>query len=234
MKVPTQTTGWRRSFDLKSAYKQCAIHPQSRHLSYIVVGDPNTTTTLKAFRAKALPFGSVKSVHAFLRVSHSIWSILTSLFGVISTNYFDDFVALSAEPEAPSVEHTVKSVFRLLGWRFAEDGPKAPPFGKVLTALGVSLDVSLLHQGSVKIDNTESRRMELAQALTEIIDRRELKKLDALKLRGRMQFASGQLYGRVSKRCLACVTQHAYGAENARVDNATLSAFHRFRQLLLY
>ena len=221
-----------RSFDLKSAYKQCAIHPLSRPFSYIVVGDPNTTT-LKAFRAKALPFGSVKSVHAFLRVSHSLWAILTTLFGVITTNYFDDFEAIAGEHEASSVEHTVKAVFRLLGWKFAEDGPKAPPFGKVLTALGISLDVSELHRGSVRIDNTEVRRAELSQAITEVVDRRELKKLDALKLRGRMQFASGQLYGRVSKRCLACVTQHAYGAEHARLDDSTVNAFLRFRQMML-
>ena len=221
-----------RSFDLKSAYKQCAVHPTSKKFSHIVVGDPNTST-LKAFRSKALPFGSVKSVHAFLRVSHSLWAILTALFGVISTNYFDDFVAIAAEPEATSVTHTVQSVFRLLGWRFAADGPKAPPFGPVVVALGVSLDVSKLSQGLVLVDNTKSRREELAQALLEIIEKRMLRRLDALKLRGRMQFASGQLYGRISKRCLACVTQHAYGSESSTVDAPTANAFARFRTMLL-
>jgi hypothetical protein len=63
-----------RSFDLKSAYRQwCAVRPQSRQFSYIGVGDPNTLT-LKVFRLKALPFGSVKSVHSFLRLSQFVGS----------------------------------------------------------------------------------------------------------------------------------------------------------------
>ena len=130
-----------RSFDLKSAYRQCAISPESQHLAHIVVGDP-TTRSLKAFRMRALRFGSVKSVHSFLRVSASIWSILTEIFGVLSTSYFDDFVAVADAREASNVDHTVKSVFKLLGCVYAEDGPKAPPFAGSVTALGVCIDVS--------------------------------------------------------------------------------------------
>ena len=80
-----------RSFDLPSAYRQCAVHPQSQQFAHIVVGDPNTST-LKGSRLRALPFGSVRSVHSFLRAAHSIWSILTSVFLILNTNYFDDFV----------------------------------------------------------------------------------------------------------------------------------------------
>ena len=35
---------------------------------------------LFAFRMLALPFGAVKSVHSFLRVSHSLWFILVKEF----------------------------------------------------------------------------------------------------------------------------------------------------------
>ena len=43
--------------------------------------------------------------------------------------------------ETPSVDYIVKAkaVFRLLGWKFADDGPKVSPFCEILTALGVSL-----------------------------------------------------------------------------------------------
>ena len=137
-----------RSFDLKNAYRQCAVSPESRPFSYIVVGDPNTKS-LKAFRMRALPFGSVKSVHAFLRVASSLWAILTQIFGVLCTNYFDDFVALADAREEKNVDHTVKAVFNLLGWVYAQDGPKAPPFGGVVTALGVTIDVTCLHEGRI-------------------------------------------------------------------------------------
>ena len=91
--------------------------------------------TLKVLRLKALPFGSVKSVHSFSRVAHSLWSIMASLFKIVMTNYFDDFVAIAAQPECESVTHTVKAVFRLLGWRFAEGDHKDPPtFSSTLAA----------------------------------------------------------------------------------------------------
>ncbi|CAL1148965.1 unnamed protein product [Cladocopium goreaui] len=221
-----------RSFDLRSAYRQCAVHPESRQFSYIVVGDPNTSS-LKAFRLKALPFGSVKSVHSFLRIAHSLWAILTPVFWVITTNYFDDFVSIADFREAASVDYTVKAVFRLLGWRFAEDGPKAPPFSSNLVALGVQFDVSRLHQGLVKVANTESRRDELAQALDQAVTSKSLAKLEALRLRGRMQFASGQFYGRLARRCLAVVTQHAYGSESSTLAEAAIHALSRFRDMLV-
>ena len=221
-----------RSFDLKSAYRQCAVHPESRRFSYIVVGDPNTLS-LKVFRLKALPFGSVKSVHSFLRISHSLWAILTSIFWVISTNYFDDFVSIAESREAASVDYTVKAVFRLLGWRFAKDGPKAPPFCSSLVALGVELDVSQLHNGTVHVANTESRRIELAQSLDQAVGSRSLTKLEALRLRGRMQFASGQFYGRLARRCLAVVTQHAYSSESSMISEAAAHALSRFRDMLV-
>ena len=221
-----------RSFDLKNAYRQCAVHPESRQFSYIVVGDPNTSS-LKAFRLKALPFGSVKSVHSFLRIAHSLWAILTSIFWVITTNYFDDFVSIAESREAASVDYTVKAVFRLLGWRFAEDGPKAPPFSNNLVALGVEFDVSRLHQGLVKVANTESRREELAQSLDQAVASKSLAKLEALRLRGRMQFASGEFYGRLARRCLAVVTQHAYSSESSTLSEAAAHALSRFRDMLV-
>ena len=131
------------------------------------------------------------------------------------------------------MDFTVKALFKILGWKFAEDGPKAPPFSKILTALGVVMDVSNLHNGVIVIDNTESRRIELARSIEEILQSKQLRRLDALRLRGRMQFAAGQLFGRVARRCLSVVTQHAYGMDNASVSESALSSLQRFRDMLL-
>ena len=43
-----------RSFDLKSAYRQCGVHPSSRQFSFIAVGQ-RRSRSLKACRLKALP-----------------------------------------------------------------------------------------------------------------------------------------------------------------------------------
>lgn len=115
-------------------------------------------------------------------------------------------------------------------------GPKAPPFAAVLTALGVSLDVSLLHAGTVTVDNTEGRRCELAQAISDVGASRTLMKMDALWLQERVQFAAGQLYGRVARRvarrCLAIITQHACSAKNLTLSDSAIRALGRYRSLL--
>ena len=228
----SEPTPWMiRGFDLKNAYRQCAISPSSSEFSYIVVGDPSCEK-LYAFKMRALPFGSVRSVHSFLRVANSLWSILSSLFLVINSNYFDDFVALASRPEADSVDHTVKTVLKLLGWVFAQDGPKAPPFAADARVLGVQINVEHMDKGEIKIDNTAARRAELAEVIRHVLNEAHLPRMEALRLRGRMQFASGQLFGRIAKRTLAIVTQHAYSAESAKLSPEAMASMQRFLAMI--
>ena len=98
---------------------------------------------------RALPFGSVRSVHAFLRVAHSLWAIATSEFLAPWTSYFD-FVTFSDSNEQVSVDGSVRFMLKSLGWRFAESGDKAPPFRGCVSALGV-LDVSSMGEGKIQI-----------------------------------------------------------------------------------
>ena len=161
MEKSKHTKAWvGRVFDLKSAYRQCFVHEDSLKHSFIGVYDPSDGV-VKAFRMLALPFGNIKSVHSFLRISHSIWFLGAKLFKIPWTNFFDDFVTIAEEAEASSMTETVHCLFRLLGWKFAEGGTKAPPFDKVFCALGVNIDVSGMASGEVKIDNTDSRKKDL-------------------------------------------------------------------------
>ena len=122
MSGPPSDEPWKsRFFDLKGAYRQCAVNPVSACFAYIAVFDPATKTTF-AFRMKALPFGSVKSVRSVLRVARSFWAILVKEFKVAWTNYFDDFATFARVDEVPSVAGSIKFVFKALGWLFAEDG----------------------------------------------------------------------------------------------------------------
>ena len=228
MKVATRDSTWEaRSFDLKRAYRQCAIHPEHSKYSYIAVAHP-AEKRIKCFKMKALPFGSVMSVHSFLRLSHSLWAIMVSIFGVFISNYFDDFVALATSCETTSVTAAVTLTFKMLGWIFAETGDKAPPFASVVAALGVTIDVSLLHRGRVRIDNTESRKAEIAAAIAQILDTGTLIRPDALRLRGRLQFVAGQIFGRIAKRSLALITKHAYGECGPTISDETRHALKLF------
>ena len=155
-----------------------------------------------------------------------------SIFGAYVSNYFDDFVALAASAEVESVAQSVTLAFKLLGWIFAETGEKAPPFSISAPALGVVLDVSLLRSGSVTIDNTPNRKLEIRNAITRILEEGKLGKQDALKLRGRLQFMSGQIFGRVSKKCLAVITSHAYSDFGPVLSTESKHALALFLKLI--
>ena len=61
-----------------------AVHPDSLKFSYVLGAVPGENRSV-AFQMRALPFGSVRSIHAFPRVAHSLWAI-TSEFLVPWTN----------------------------------------------------------------------------------------------------------------------------------------------------
>ena len=108
-----------RTLDLKDAYRQCAVATSSFRFSHIVVREPRTGEP-KVFKLLALPFSSIKSVHSFLRVAHSLWFLATCVLDVLWTNYFDDFVCCCPKSEAKHLSMTVHAFFHILGWTFAE------------------------------------------------------------------------------------------------------------------
>ena len=86
-RVPLSAKTW----DLADAYKQI---PLSDHAfdndGFLAVYNPSEKRA-KIFQQKVLPFGSVASVTAFLRVAHGIWKVGTRLLRLMWTSYFDDF-----------------------------------------------------------------------------------------------------------------------------------------------
>ena len=142
--------------------------------------------------------------------------------------YFDDFVVLRREIEASHLTSVINTVFRLLGWDFAEEGPKAPAIAGSALALGVRLDV---HLGKVWIDNTESRKTDLSSCIRDVLHTGDLNTADALRLRGRMQFTSGQLFGRLSRSTSNKVTHHAYRSCKSKTSSdlqLSLSLYDKF------
>ena len=121
------------------------------------------------------------------------------------TNYFDDFVIVGKADELASVNGSIKFVFKALGWLFAEDGDKAPDFSHSVSALGVQINVQDMHAGTVTIDNTSGRKSDLTQLLSRI--------------RGKLQFASGQFAGRIARKSLHVVTKHAYSICGSELDD---------------
>ena len=63
------------TFDLRNAYRQFALDPESRAFSVVALLNPESEE-LGLFEGKALPFGSTASVLHFNRLSRLLWRVV--------------------------------------------------------------------------------------------------------------------------------------------------------------
>lgn len=128
---------------------------------------------------------------------------------IMWSSFFNDYIVLSQPELARSSELTASSLFKLLGWIFAEEGRKCLPFGQECEALGVVFNLSKSGEGVCLVYNTESRVQEISAEIHRILEQGQISQIEAQKLRGRMQFAESQLYGRTGKRCIGALRDFA-------------------------
>ena len=219
-----------KTVDLSSAYRQLGISPKSEHVSYISVYNPSAKKP-EVYVMRALPFGASRSVYSFLRVSHSLWWLGCVALGLTWSSFFDDFITFCRECESKVVLGVIDQFFRLLGWQVSS-GDKDLPFASQFKALGVEISLRKCHLGSVIFRNTERRVQELVETMTGILEKGHLSQQEALSLRGRMQFAKAQIWGRAARLCLSSVTEHAYGSTKEVLSPATMVAMSTFRECL--
>ncbi|CAE7790755.1 pol [Symbiodinium sp. CCMP2592] len=196
-----------KTADLKGAYRQLAVSDTSLDFSYLAVYDPAEEKP-KLFQQLAVPFGSTKAVYFFLRVARALWTILVKGAKIPTTNYFDDFVLLALGGDRSSCSHAFDEVMKLLGWKLSAD--KTTEWNTSFEALGVLFELDQTGSGVLKVKNTEKRRKELTGAIKGFLDKGTMTQKEALQLRGRLQFAQAQFFGRLGRRCLTEVTKHAY------------------------
>ena len=206
-----------RTYDLKSAYRQIGLSKKGREKACIAVFDPQTKST-KLFRLRVLPFGAVRSVHSFLRVARAIWHLGANLLNIMWSNFYDDYVVWTTPCLSKSTSLAIESLFKLTGWIFAESGSKCVPFGKTCQALGIELDMSQSAHGVAYVRNTPNRVAELSEVINSVVCRGTIPRIEARRLRGRMQFAESQLFGRVGKRCLKALSDISDGVAKVLSD----------------
>eukprot|EP00438_Fugacium_kawagutii_P020965 Skav229911 [mRNA] locus=scaffold877:55323:56321:+ [translate_table: standard] len=150
------------------------------------------------------------------------------------THFFDDYVAFAPRSLEEATSNAVQLFFRLLGWTIAEDGSKAQGFAESLVALGICIDLSQVDSGCVRFTNTEKRVLELVDTIKGFLEAGFITVADAQKLRGRMQFADGQLFGRVGSLCVRAVTRHAFEHGAGKFDSQCRRALERFSHSLQF
>ena len=216
-----------RSFDLKSAYKQLAISKESLSFAFVAVYNP-VKGKAEIFQLFAAPFGATRSVYSFLRLSNAIWFIGVKALNIIWSCFFDDFVVFSKDEHVNNTEQSVALLFRLLGWKFAEEGEKADSFSREFGALGIRIILEGADNGLVQFTNTEKRSLELVDTIKAFLQKGKMTVLEAQKLRGRMQFMDGQLFGRLGKLCMREVTNHTCDLKTSKLAKRTVDALERF------
>ncbi|CAE7235571.1 unnamed protein product [Symbiodinium sp. CCMP2592] len=186
-----------KTVDLKSAYKQLAVLPRDRCLSIVTIKDPVSGLPF-GFESRTLLFGATSSVVSFNRVARLIQRVLITL-QVLACNYFDDYPVLEVLPLCNNTQSTIKAALDLLGFSWAED--KDLPFSHEAELLGVRVDLGTF--GVVKIGNKPDRAASIAAAVDSVLSEGRLDPKTLPSLFGRIQFAEGQLHGRLGRLALA-------------------------------
>ena len=228
-----QITRWGKEFswvgktvDLSAAYRQLAISEDSLWASYVACFNPHSRRP-EVYQLMALPFGATSSVYGFLRVAHSLWFLGCRALCICWTSFFDDFVTLARTSEAEVLDGVIKKFFGLLGWTVS-GGEKDVPFGGVFKALGVQISFEQMPMGVALLTNTQKRVAELCETIQSVLDDGGVSRAQGLSLRGRMQFAHAQIWGRASRMCLNAVTEHAYGNGRWQLAPGTTAALKHF------
>ena len=131
---------------------------------------------------------------------------------------FDDYLSIARGSEAKHVDLVISVFFRLLGWRVSAD--KLLPYATCCKVLGIELDVGNAIRGFCLLRNTEKRRNEIVASLEHVLATGRIDAATLERLRGRAQFASGQLFGRLARQALHCLSDR---------PNKDFSVSRRFR-----
>ena len=186
-----------RCYDLKSAYKQFAVHGSDRdHLRMAVRSPVDSAIRLIGFNA--LPFGAIGSVAGFLRVSLAVWFVGLVALDLCWTVFYDDYSVLSREELLNSTAWSVETLLDLLGLTFAKEGKKFMPFNHKFQMLGLEVNLEGCKDNSVTIGHTEERRTELVTKINDILAEGWLDAKEAERLRGRMIFFESYAFGRLA------------------------------------
>ena len=218
-----------KAWDLADAYKQVPLSDRAFEMdSFLVVFSPLTKGP-EIYQQKVLPFGSVASVTAFLRVALALWKVGTKLLFLLWSSYFDDFFSVAEQATSKHTDLVISAFFAILGWNLSSD--KLVPFDSVCKVLGVKFDLKLSGDGLAFVLNTDERVLELCDCLDEVLTSKRLRRGEGEKLRGRLIFAAGQLFGRFVRNQVRHLSNHIRSGR-ANLTEATVDALKGIRNYL--
>ena len=199
-----------RCFDLSKAYKQLAVSTAS--LRYSVLGARNSNGRWFYYIGQSLPFGSTASVYSFNKMARALQFLLWEDFGVVTTNFYDDYPTLEFAGAAENTTQVVSGFFQLLGWRHAVTGKKAKPFASTFAALGVEYNLANLHSSFFTVGNKPERLQRIGRLIQQVAQEKAVTSSTAASLHGLLNFASGFALGKALQPAAQGFSSLAMGA----------------------
>lgn len=155
--------------------------------------------------SQVLPFGASASVFSFNRLSKAIQLVGTRLFGLVWSSYIDDYTQFDIAPSGDSAQRTAESFLDLIGWKYSRKDSKRLPMSNVFTVLGVEVDLRRSRFGEIVVKNKKARVEQICCDIDAVLAEGHFPANLASSLRGRLQFAESQTFGRaVSLHMKAC------------------------------
>lgn len=140
-----------RTLDLDSAYKQILTSKASLWCSVLAIENP--AGYKKLFISNVLPFGASASN----RLARALHTIGERIFGLVWSNYYDDYPQLDVESSGGDAQMCAERLFHLLGWRVSFKETKRKPASTQFDVLGVTFDFVQASSGSILVRNKASR-----------------------------------------------------------------------------
>ena len=182
-----------KTLDLSKAYRQVAIHPDSR--KHAVLGFPTVKGSWLYYLSLSLPFGASASVFGFNKIALAVLHILVAKFRALATDFYDDYTLFEFKPAASLLDKIAMRLLALLGWSFATEGKKFVSFSPVVISLGVSLDLTGIWDGFLTVANKPGRLDKICEMLSSIVRGEAITKSHVASLHGLINFAWGYILG---------------------------------------
>ena len=218
-----------KAWDLRAAYKQLPLSDLSFEMdSHFVIYNVESQAR-EIYKQKVLPFGSKPSVSGFIRCAFALWRVGVKSLQLAWTDYFDDYLSTSGTARARHTEFAISMFFKILGWDLSVD--KSLDYDAMCVILGVQLNLKDAMLGVAVIGNTDKRKAEALKDIDAALEANALDPKLSERLRGRLQFASCQVFGRRPKAALKMMAAHGRQRKWA-VSESTRHALCQLRRFL--
>ena len=199
MKRSKVLKGW--VLDEKKAYRQIPVKPSHRRFSVVAMVDPGSKK-LAYFVMISHSFGLTAAVYNYNRRSALLNEFMVKIFLIAAHSYYDDKFGFEPAESVLHAHSIVQDLHKMLGARFDEAKCQR---GSEVEILGVTYDLDELY-----LRIKEKRKDDIVAWIDEIRKRGRLDPGEAGKLKGVLQFAASQIWGKVGRAFLRVLSERQY------------------------